>query len=178
MENGGHECLALNVLIYFLEGCSWHVWTPWGARQSGTCTQSRAVQMGETTTVVNTPGISMGHAKQIIWGTAGNAKFSRRQCSGKKFWSSDNISDGFVQIIRHFEKKNQTFQFKYSQKVFQMIRQYYVWWFWTNHQSFCKIISNAWWADAFSWTLRRIKDIDDFLYVLPVIIFNMYNLCI
>ena len=46
----------------------------------------------------------------------------------------------------------QTFQFKYSQKVFHMIRQY-VWWFWTNHQTVCKIISNVRWADGFSWTL-------------------------
>ena len=29
-------------------------------------------------------------------------------------------------------------------KNFQMIRQY-VWWFWTNHRTSCKIISNVWW---------------------------------
>ena len=68
------------------------------------------------------------------------------------FWSSDNMSDDFEQI-RHFEKINhQMFQFKYSQKVSQMVRQY-VWWFWTNHQHewtawwlgiiiFCQNISN------------------------------------
>ena len=43
----------------------------------------------------------------------------------------------------------QTFQFNHSRKTFEIIRQY-VWWFWTNHQTFCKIINNVWWADDFS----------------------------
>ena len=44
----------------------------------------------------------------------------------------------------------QTVEVKYSGKVFfyYMIRQYF-WWFWTNHQTFCKIISNVWWQMAF-----------------------------
>ena len=33
-----------------------------------------------------------------------------------------------------------------------MIRLY-VWRFWTNHQKFCNIMSNVWWADGFSWIL-------------------------
>ena len=64
------------------------------------------------------------------------------------------VERALVQL--HCDVKNHdkilSFQFKYSQKVFHMIRQY-VWWFWTNHQTVCKIISNVRWADGFLWTL-------------------------
>ena len=76
------------------------------------------------------------------------------QCSWNVFfWSSDNMPDDFEQIIKHFEKNHEPFDVKYTGKVFPMIRQYHVWWLWTNHPTFCKIISNVWWADGFSGTL-------------------------
>ena len=73
----------------------------------------------------------------------------------KKFsGSSDDMSDDFEQIIRHawcWKKiiRHFTLSLSINGHFFQMIRQY-VWWFVQSHQTFCKIISNVWWADAFS----------------------------
>ena len=72
-----------------------------------------------------------------------------------------SVHGKFFLIMRHvwwfganhhtFWKNHQTFQFNYSWKCFEKIRQY-VWWFWTNHQTFYKIISNVWWANGFLWS--------------------------
>ena len=57
---------------------------------------------------------------------------------------SSDMHDVEKKIIRHF-----TLSLSINGHFFQMIRQY-VWWFVQSHQTFCKIISNVWWADAFS----------------------------
>ena len=44
------------------------------------------------------------------------------------------------QIIRHFENILIRLSYSIIEKIFQMIRQY-VWWFWKNHQTSCKLIS-------------------------------------
>ena len=75
------------------------------------------------------------------------------QCSVHKkfFWSSDNMSDDSEQIMKHIENIIRLFSLNICKKIFRWSHN--VLWFWTNHHTFYKIISNVWWANGFLWML-------------------------
>ena len=94
------------------------------------------------------------------------------QCSRKVYSDRQTICLMISSKSSDILINHQRFQFKYSRKVFQMIRQF-VWWFWTNHQTFCKIISNVWWANGFSWTLWLCRIYRSWFHRRK----NFYNMC-
>ena len=69
---------------------------------------------------------------------------SKNSVHKKFYWSSENISNESEQIIRHFQNIIRHFNFSVHEKIFRWSDN--VLWFWTNHQTFCKIISNVRWG--------------------------------
>ena len=66
--------------------------------------------------------------------------FEKMQCSRKVFVDHQTICLMILTGSSNILKKiHQTFLFKYLWKVFQMTRQS-IWWSWTNHQTFCRMI--------------------------------------
>ena len=86
-----------------------------------------------------------------LWRWPNMEIYSQNDCFGLVYDISSVHQKNFSnhQTI-HVKKKHQTFDFNLiiHEHFFWMIRQY-VWWFWTNHQTFCNIISNVWWVSGF-----------------------------
>ena len=73
-----------------------------------------------------------------------------RGTAGHRWFPSQRVSNDFEQIIRHSEKIIRHFSWSINKKAF---RWSYISEIFNKSSAICRIISNVWWADVFSWPL-------------------------